>query len=72
VDSCAAALATVQRGWETPFFQRHWRGAGLEPGAIRSLDDLIHLPPYGVVEIRESIERNPPLGDFMGISPADV
>jgi phenylacetate-CoA ligase len=64
-------LATVQRGWEIPFFQRHWRGAGLEPGAIRSLEDLTQLPPYGVAEIRDSIERNPPFGDFMGISPAD-
>ena len=64
-------LATVKRGWEIPFFQRHWRGAGLEPGAIRSLEDLTQLPPYGVAEIRDSIERNPPFGDFMGISPAD-
>jgi phenylacetate-CoA ligase len=64
-------LATMKRGWEIPFFQRHWQRAGLEPGSIRSLDDLTHLPPYGVAEIRESIERNPPFGDFMGLSPAD-
>ena len=64
-------LATVKRGWEIPFFQRHWTRAGIEPGAIRSLDDLVHLPPYGVAEIRDSIERNPPFGDFMGLSPAD-
>jgi len=35
------------------------------------LDDLAKLPPYTVKELRESIERNPPFGDFMGISPAD-
>jgi phenylacetate-CoA ligase len=64
-------LETVKRGWEIPFFQRHWAKAGIEPGAIRSLEDLVHLPPYGVAEIRESIERNPPFGDFMGISPED-
>jgi phenylacetate-CoA ligase len=29
------------------------------------------LPPYTVKELRESIERKPPFGDFMGISPAD-
>ena len=64
-------LATVKRGWEIPFFQRHWRAAGLEPGDIRSLDDLQKIPPYSVHEIRESIERNPPFGDFMGMSPED-
>ena len=64
-------LETVKRGWEIPFFQRHWRAAGLGPGSIRSLDDLTQIPPYGVAEIRDSIARNPPFGDFMGISPAD-
>ncbi len=64
-------LATVRRGWEIPFFQRHWRTAGLAPADIRSLDDLTKLPPYDVHDIRASIERNPPFGDFMGISPED-
>ena len=64
-------LATVKRGWEIPFFQRHWGRAGLEPGDIRGLDDLPKLPPYTVKELRESIEHAPPFGDFMGISPAD-
>jgi phenylacetate-CoA ligase len=64
-------LQTVRRGWEIPFFQRHWGNAGIEPGDIRGLDDLEKLPPYTVKELRESIERAPPFGDFMGISPAD-
>lgn len=64
-------LATVARGWEIPFFQRHWGEAGISRGDIRTLDDLQKLPPYGVAEIRDSIARNPPFGDFMGLSPAD-
>jgi phenylacetate-CoA ligase len=64
-------LATVRRGWEIPFFRRHWGTAGIEPGDIRGLDDLAKLPPYTVRELRQSIERNPPFGDFMGLSPAD-
>src|SRR5581483_7605921 len=64
-------LATVARGWEIPFFQRHWARAGMERGDIRSLDDLAKIPPYTVHDIRESIERAPPFGDFMGISPED-
>lgn len=64
-------LATVARGWEIAFFQRHWRAAGLEPGDIRSLADLAKLPPYSVHELRDSQTRYPPWGDFMGITPAD-
>lgn len=64
-------LETVARGWEIPFFQRHWRAAGMEPGDIRGLDDLQKIPPYSVQHIRESIDRCPPFGDFMGMSPAD-
>ena len=64
-------LAQMQRAWEIPFFQRHWNNAGMARGDIKSLDDLVKIPPYTVHDIRASIERNPPFGDFMGVSPAD-
>src|SRR4051812_10230071 len=64
-------LAQMQRAWEIPFFQRHWNNAGMAHGDIKSLDDLVKIPPYTVHDIRASIERNPPFGDFMGVSPAD-
>ena len=67
----ARFLQTVARGWEIPFYQRHWGGAGLEAGDIRRLEDLVKLPPYTVQHIRESIEHAPPFGDFMGVSPED-
>ncbi|MFO1303605.1 MAG: AMP-binding protein [Burkholderiales bacterium] len=67
----ARFMDTVRRGWEIPFFQRHWGKSGIEPGDIRGLDDLAKLPPYTVTELRESIDRAPPYGDFMGISPED-
>jgi phenylacetate-CoA ligase len=61
----------MERGWEIPFFQRHWGQAGMQHGDIRGLDDLQKVPPYDVSHIRDSIARNPPFGDFMGISPED-
>lgn len=61
----------IARAWEIPFYQRHWRAAGLEPGDIQSLDDLTKIPPYTVYDIRDSIAQHPPFGDFMGLSPAD-
>ena len=64
-------LETMTRGWEIEFFKLHWRAHGMEPGDIRSLSDLTKIPVYDVHDIRKSIERNPPFGDFMGISPAD-
>ena len=65
----ARFLQTVARGWEIPFFQRHWAKAGLERGDVAGLADIEKIPPYTVHDVRESIERNPPFGDFMGIAP---
>lgn len=62
-------LATVKRGWEIPFFQKHWGAVGLEPGDIQSIADIEKIPPYTVHDIRNSLESNPPFGDFMGIAP---
>ncbi len=57
----------IERGWQVPFYQRHWGKAGLKPGDISSLDDIEKIPPYSVHDLRDSIERNPPFGDYMGI-----
>ena len=59
----------VRRAWEVPFYQRHWRKAGIEPGDIRTLEDLACLPTFSVHDMRESIERRPPWGDLIGIDP---
>jgi phenylacetate-CoA ligase len=60
-------LAQMKRAWQVPFYRRHWSAAGMEPGDIRGLDDLSKIPSYSVYDIRDSIARNPPWGDFMGI-----
>lgn len=62
-------LEQVKRGWEIPFYQRHWTKAGLEAGDIRGLDDLTSVPPFSVHDLRDSIAKNPPWGDFVGIDP---
>lgn len=60
-------LQQMERAWQIPFYRMHWSKAGMEPGDIRSLDDLLKIPPYTVYDLRDSIERSPPWGDFMGI-----
>ena len=60
-------LHQVRRAWEVPFYQRHWSKAGLRPDDIRSLGDFTHIPPYTVHDLRDSIDREPPWGDYMGL-----
>jgi phenylacetate-CoA ligase len=59
------------RGWEIPFYRRHWSAVGLEPGDIRGLDDLAKLPAYDKADLMRSIAEHPPLGDFHGLGRAD-
>jgi phenylacetate-CoA ligase len=57
-------LKLVARGWEIPFYRRHWSAAGLEPGDIRSLEDLGRIPSYDKADVMRSIAEHPPFGDF--------
>ncbi len=66
-------LKLVARGWQIPFYQRLWSAAGVQPGDVRTLDDITRLPTYDKSDIMASIEAHPPLGDFAGLDswPAD-
>jgi phenylacetate-CoA ligase len=52
----------VLAAWETDFYRRLWGAEGIEPGDIRSLDDLRQLPTFDVGDFRAGIEESPPLG----------
>lgn len=62
-------LKQMERGWKVPFYKRHWSAVGLEPGDIRSLDDLHKIPPYTVGDLREGLEKEPLWADYIGIDP---
>ncbi len=68
----ARQLTRVQdralRAYQVPFFRKRWDAAGFDPRSIRSLEDLSRIPFYTVDDIRKSIEDNPPLGDYQGVS----
>ena len=57
----------VARAWQIPFYQRLWGNAGLEAGDIKGLDTLSDLPMFDKSDIMESIDLNPPFGDFGGL-----
>ncbi len=64
----------LDRAWRTPFYRRLWGDRGIEPGDIRSLEDIEKLPVFDKSDIMASLERAPPLGDFAGFEsyPADA
>ncbi|GGI83361.1 phenylacetate-coenzyme A ligase [Polymorphobacter multimanifer] len=57
----------MARGWTVPFYQRLWGARGIEPGDIRSLDDIARLPTYDKADLMASIAAHPPFGDFHGL-----
>lgn len=64
-------LRCVDRAWQIPFYQRLWTTHGLEPGAIRSLDDLELIPIFSKSDLMQSVADHPPLGDYHGYDPED-
>lgn len=62
-------LRQMRRAWEVPFYKRHWGAAGMEPGDIRSLDDLAKIPPFSVHDLRAGLEQAPFWADYIGIDP---
>ncbi len=66
----AAFRRQMRRAWEVPFYARRWSRAGLEPGDIRSLEDLPRIPTFSVHDMRESLQREPFWPDYFGLDPA--
>jgi phenylacetate-CoA ligase len=63
----------VERLWATNrFYQRLWRDAGLEPGGLRSLDDLRRFPVTTKEDVLDDQAANPPYGDRLGVDVRDV
>jgi len=56
----------VEQAWEIPFYRRRWEQAGITPDDINGLDDINKIPIYTVDDIRDSIDRDPPYGDYQG------
>src|ERR1700759_2273328 len=44
-------LDLMNVGWQNGFYQRRWKAQGLEPGAIKSIDDIVKLPTFDSADI---------------------
>ncbi len=64
-------MRSVAKAWETPFYRRLWGAKGIEPGDVRSLDDIAKLPVFDKSDLMASIAAHPPLGDFHGVDLKD-
>jgi phenylacetate-CoA ligase len=64
-------LKRVAEAWEIPFFQERWSAADIEPGDVRSLDDLDVLPIYNSDDLKASIAARPPFGLHQPIGRED-
>lgn len=52
----------IRHAWGNEFYNRLWTAAGLEPGDIRSIDDLVKLPIFTSDDIKDDQAANPPFG----------
>ncbi|WP_273717172.1 phenylacetate--CoA ligase family protein [Alkalihalobacillus pseudalcaliphilus] len=55
---------TLKKGAEIPFYQRLWAKHDFTPEDIQSLEDMHKIPLYTIDDIRESIQLEPPFGDY--------
>ena len=56
----------MKTGWQNEFYKRRWKAAGLEPGDIKSIDDIVKLPMFDSADIKKDQEENPPFGLING------
>ena len=59
-------LDLMKTGWQNGFYQRRWKAAGIEPGDIRSIDDIGKLPTFDSDDIKKDQQENPPFGLING------
>ena len=56
----------VARAYKVPFYHSKWKAAGVEPGDIKTIEDIKKAPMYTVEDIRQSVDAYPPFGDYVG------
>jgi phenylacetate-CoA ligase len=59
-------LEVVNTAWENAFYRRRWSAAGLQPGDIRSIDDIARLPTFSSEDIKNDQAEHPPFGSIHG------
>lgn len=75
VRALQTARLQQQMAWlwaRSPFYQRKLRAAGLQPGSVRTLEDLQRVPFTTKQELRDSLQAAPPFGEHLAAPMGDV
>ena len=46
-------LEVMATGWTNEFYRNRWSAAGIEPGDVRSLDDIAKLPTFSSEDVKD-------------------
>jgi phenylacetate-CoA ligase len=57
----------IALGWTNDFYKRRWTEAGLTPGDIKSLEDIVKLPSFTTDDVKDDQALHPPFGSVSGI-----
>ena len=58
---------TIAHAWNNPWYSRRWRAAGITPGDVRSLADIVKLPVYTSDDIKDDQRDHAPFGLIPGV-----
>ncbi len=61
-------LEVMRVGWKNPFYRALWAEAGIQPGDVKSLDDIGKLPTYNSDDLKKDQHEHPPFGLLPGYS----
>lgn len=61
-------LRIVEHAWKNGFYRRRWASVGLEPGDIKSIDDITKLPMFNSDDIKDDQLIHPPFGEIQGVT----
>lgn len=60
-------LEMMKVGWNNGFYREMWAAKGIQPGDIKSIDDIVKLPTFNSDDIKDSHKAAPPFGAITGI-----
>lgn len=70
IQSAKLPLAVAYMAAHAPMYARLLARSGIEVGDVRSIDDLVRLPPVTKEQMSRSVEERSPWGEFTAIDDA--
>lgn len=65
-------MERMAEAWQIPFYRQRWSAVGLEPGDIRSLEDIERIPSFNSDDLKKAIEEAPPFGNHHPFGRGDL